>query len=166
MTSSESMFHWAMIKDYANIAQVYNLGGQVNGESSIHLWACLQELASVVAIVSFIDYTTSPHARAVPVMAHTTSASAMTTHADVIHVYQSVSSTNFILPSHKDYVPSQSSVAHTRTLGFLKRYLEGPHFDLEAIWDEHTMFELYENLLLSAIVLGKYGSDIVFVTFG
>ena len=47
----------------------------------------------------------------------------------------------FIIPGHKDYLPAPASVAHTRSLTFLKKIMRGPFFDLEAIWDEHTEFE-------------------------
>lgn len=36
------------------------------------------------------------------------------------------------------------SVSHTRNLTFLKPRMNGPYFDLEAIWDEHTYWE-FEN---------------------
>ncbi|KAI9648946.1 hypothetical protein NHQ30_001512 [Ciborinia camelliae] len=64
---------------------------------------------------------------------------------DVAHVYDATKSANFILPSHKDYDPGAAGVAHTRSLGFIKKYLGGPIFDLEAIWDEHTLYEFGER---------------------
>lgn len=48
---------------------------------------------------------------------------------------------NFILPQAKDYNHGPASVAHTRNLVFLRTHLGGPHFDLESIWEEHTLFE-------------------------
>lgn len=51
----------------------------------------------------------------------------------------------FVLPWHLDYSPSAATVAHTRSLGFLKKHLGGPNFDLETIWDEHTLFEFGER---------------------
>ncbi|KAI1392634.1 uncharacterized protein F4822DRAFT_136043 [Hypoxylon trugodes] len=47
----------------------------------------------------------------------------------------------FAIPAHDHYHASHASVAHTRTLTFLKPLLDGPYFDLEAIWDEHTYWE-------------------------
>ena len=41
--------------------------------------------------------------------------------------------------------PSAASVAHTRSLTFLKPLLGGPYFDLEAIWDEHTKYEFEDR---------------------
>lgn len=59
----------------------------------------------------------------------------------VIYRYPDAKSTSFILPSHKDFLPSSAAIAHTRCLEFLKKQLDGPWFDLEEIWDEHTKFE-------------------------
>jgi carboxymethylenebutenolidase len=36
------------------------------------------------------------------------------------------------------------SVSHSRSLSFLKPLMNGPYFDLEVIWDEHTYWE-FEN---------------------
>ncbi|KAK8852090.1 carboxymethylenebutenolidase [Apiospora arundinis] len=47
----------------------------------------------------------------------------------------------FAIPAHADFHASSASVAHTRTLGFLKPLVGGPWFDLEKIWDEHTYWE-------------------------
>ncbi|OCK84696.1 carboxymethylenebutenolidase [Lepidopterella palustris CBS 459.81] len=51
----------------------------------------------------------------------------------------------FVLPSHKNYSPASAALAHTRSLSFLKPLLDGPYFDLEAIWNEHTKFEFEER---------------------
>ncbi|KAI2465463.1 hypothetical protein F4781DRAFT_435404 [Annulohypoxylon bovei var. microspora] len=47
----------------------------------------------------------------------------------------------FAIPANEDYHESLASVAHTRTLSFLKPLAGGPHFDLEKVWDEHTYWE-------------------------
>lgn len=44
----------------------------------------------------------------------------------------------FAIPAHEDYDASSASVAHTRTLSFLKPLVDGPYFDIEKIWDEHS----------------------------
>ena len=56
------------------------------------------------------------------------------------HFYPT-SSTYFVLPHTAQYDPASASLAHSRTLAFLRKNLGGPFFDLEAIWDEHTYFE-------------------------
>ncbi|KAF5363857.1 hypothetical protein D9756_000597 [Leucocoprinus leucothites] len=53
----------------------------------------------------------------------------------------SVQSQHFVLPYTSDYDPGNASLAHSRSLVFLRKWLEGPYFDLEAIWDEHCYFE-------------------------
>ena len=63
---------------------------------------------------------------------------------DVSHSY-AVSSPNFVLPGHNQYDASAAGLAHTRSLAFLKKHLGGPNFDLEAIWDEHTLLEFGER---------------------
>ncbi|KAJ5138257.1 uncharacterized protein N7515_003105, partial [Penicillium bovifimosum] len=62
-----------------------------------------------------------------------------------IRVYSDVPSPGFIIPGHPDFKISTAGVAHTRTLGFIKKHLGGPFFDLEKIWDEHTFYEFEER---------------------
>ncbi|RAL03906.1 uncharacterized protein BO80DRAFT_401218 [Aspergillus ibericus CBS 121593] len=57
------------------------------------------------------------------------------------YTYPDVSSSGFIIPGHPHFKYSAASVAHTRTLTFLKPLLNGPYFDLEKIWEEHTYYE-------------------------
>lgn len=40
---------------------------------------------------------------------------------------------------------SSGGVAHTRSLTFIKKHLNGPYFDLEKIWEEHTYFEFADR---------------------
>ncbi|OHE95489.1 carboxymethylenebutenolidase [Colletotrichum orchidophilum] len=51
----------------------------------------------------------------------------------------------FVIPSHPNFNASAAGLAHTRTLTFLKPLLGGPYFDLEAVWEEHTLFEFAER---------------------
>ncbi|THV05373.1 NTF2-like protein [Dendrothele bispora CBS 962.96] len=57
-----------------------------------------------------------------------------------VHRYNHTSP-HFILPQAADYEPGSATVAHSRTLVFLRKMLGGPVFDIEAIWEEHTYFE-------------------------
>lgn len=50
-------------------------------------------------------------------------------------------SNQFALPQTSDYDPGNAAMAHSRSLVFLRKWLGGPIFDLEAIWDEHCYFE-------------------------
>ncbi|KAF2636375.1 dienelactone hydrolase-like protein [Massarina eburnea CBS 473.64] len=49
--------------------------------------------------------------------------------------------TSWILPSDDAYHKQSASLAHSRSLQFLKPLLNGPYFDLEAIWEEHCLYE-------------------------
>ncbi|KAH7086725.1 hypothetical protein FB567DRAFT_526108 [Paraphoma chrysanthemicola] len=49
------------------------------------------------------------------------------------------------LPADEDYHKISAGIAHTRSLGFLKKHLDGPWFDLEAVWDEHCKYEFGER---------------------
>ncbi|GLB33427.1 putative lea domain protein [Lyophyllum shimeji] len=60
------------------------------------------------------------------------------------HTYP-CTSPHFILPQVAEYDPGSAAVAHSRSLVFLRKWLGGPTFDLEAIWDEHTYFEFAER---------------------
>jgi carboxymethylenebutenolidase len=51
----------------------------------------------------------------------------------------------WVLPADEDYHKRSAGIAHTRSLGFLKKHLDGPWFDLEAVWDEHTKYEFGER---------------------
>jgi len=92
--------------------------------------------------VAFIGEEPGISTNSIPCLIHSTSKLGLPGSG---HTYNSVKSTNFILPSHAHYSASPASVAHTRSLGFLKLHLRGPIFDLEAIWDEHTRFEFEER---------------------
>ncbi|BEJ12016.1 hypothetical protein CspHIS471_0204760 [Cutaneotrichosporon sp. HIS471] len=63
-----------------------------------------------------------------------------------VHEYD-VDSPYFVVPSSgpKAYSPPNAALAHSRTLVFLRNQLNGPYFDLEAIWDEHTHYEFIDR---------------------
>lgn len=58
-----------------------------------------------------------------------------------IYSYPEALSAGFIVPGHTDFKISTAGVAHSRSLTFLKKHMDGPYFDLEKIWDEHTFYE-------------------------
>ncbi|KAH9879285.1 hypothetical protein J1614_002724 [Plenodomus biglobosus] len=49
--------------------------------------------------------------------------------------------TNWVLPSDENYHKRNAGIAHSRSLTFLKPLLNGPYFDLEAVWEEHLSYE-------------------------
>lgn len=61
-----------------------------------------------------------------------------------LYTYPSAKSSSFAFPFQDDFSYSLEALSHTRNLAFLKPLMNGPYFDLEHIWDEHTYFE-FEN---------------------
>lgn len=57
-----------------------------------------------------------------------------------VHKY-GCASPYFVLPQGTEYDAGSAALAHSRTLVFLREHIGGPHFDIEAIWEEHTYFE-------------------------
>ena len=47
----------------------------------------------------------------------------------------------FVHPASLNYNHTYATLAHTRTLTFLRSHIGGPVFDIEAIWEAHTRFE-------------------------
>ncbi|KAH7390114.1 hypothetical protein BKA64DRAFT_113621 [Cadophora sp. MPI-SDFR-AT-0126] len=106
-------------------------------------WGHLCNWTQIAALVSFTEIATFE--RDWPLLLHSSEKVTPSRDSDTLHVYDTVPSMNFILPGHEHYQAGPAGVAHTRTLGFLRNHLEGPHFDLEAIWDEHCLFEFGER---------------------
>lgn len=76
---------------------------------------------------------------------------------------------HFAIPSHDDFRSAAAAVSHTRCLQYLKPHTGGPHFDLEAIWDEHTKFEFGERAVektMSTMVQEPYVNHIPTITGG
>ncbi|CBF82011.1 uncharacterized protein ANIA_05376 [Aspergillus nidulans FGSC A4] len=106
----------------------------------------LQDLISLdkfAAAVLFDLWVT----RDIPAVAHLDSSKPGTESSDTLKVYSypEALSSGFIIPGHADFNYSSASIAHTRTLTFIKTHLGGPYFDLEKIWDEHTYYEFAER---------------------
>lgn len=68
---------------------------------------------------------------------------------DTLTVYDYPGSDSYLFasPFQKPFDYAVEAVSHTRNLTFLKRHMNGPYFDLEAIWDEHTYFEFDARLV-------------------
>ncbi|KAJ7122859.1 hypothetical protein C8R44DRAFT_784708 [Mycena epipterygia] len=47
----------------------------------------------------------------------------------------------FVLPQTVDFHTGAASISHSKAAVHFKKYVGGPFFDLEAIWEEHTYFE-------------------------
>ncbi|PSN69752.1 dienelactone hydrolase-like protein [Corynespora cassiicola Philippines] len=72
------------------------------------------------------------------------SVAAVTPPEPVVKSFRYVEARNdsaWMLPSDDEYHKQSAGLAHTRSLEFLKKYLGGPYFDLEAVWEEHCKYE-------------------------
>ena len=98
--------------------------------------------SDVKAIVSFEGAIPTDVSQAIHVAGSNESSSVAN---QTVFGYPSAKSPNFTLPTSLDYKSGDAGVAHTRSLGFLKKHIGGPIFDLESIWDEHTLFEFGER---------------------
>lgn len=94
-------------------------------------------IPNISCVITFDD----PINTSLPVYAHLSSDAASVETAENYTSTKYEAKRNFILPQSASYTSGAASLAHTRTLVFLRKHLGGPHFDLEAIWDEHTYWE-------------------------
>ncbi|KAG0645135.1 hypothetical protein D0Z07_9068 [Hyphodiscus hymeniophilus] len=131
---------------------VYEFDRNFNSHNMRLLWRSIWQIPELVATVSFSSQIMGEsHSgqlkNEAPLMIHRAGniISDLCRTTDVVHVYENARSTNFILPSHEDFQVAAAGVAHTRSLNFLRKHLGGPIFDLEAIWEEHTLFEFGER---------------------
>ncbi|GAB1207178.1 hypothetical protein APSETT445_005890 [Aspergillus pseudonomiae] len=86
-----------------------------------------------------------------------------------VYSYVDVASAGFIVPGHADFKITSAGVAHTRSLTFLKKQLDGPYFDLEKIWDEHTWYEFGDRSVektMATMVQEPYVNHIPTMTGG
>lgn len=58
-----------------------------------------------------------------------------------LYYYADEASPHFATPSLDDFHYAGEAVSHTRSLTHLKKHMDGPYYDLEAIWEEHTYYE-------------------------
>lgn len=59
--------------------------------------------------------------------------------------YSDQTTPTFATPHQEHFDYSAEAVSHTRSLTFLKKHMNGPYFDLEDIWDEHTHWEFVDR---------------------
>ncbi|KAF8974724.1 hypothetical protein BDZ97DRAFT_1775139 [Flammula alnicola] len=96
-------------------------------------------------IAAFIGYGSfAAPSCTIPILLHLTANAPRPAHAPSEATAQRTyptTSASFVLPQAAKYDPGSAALAHSRTLVFLRKWLGGPFFDIEAIWDEHTYFE-------------------------
>ncbi|KAH9482461.1 hypothetical protein JR316_0004561 [Psilocybe cubensis] len=124
-------------------------------------------------IVSFTGYGSFPStACTIPIILHLTSNAPRPRNppSEVTTQYSyRTTSTQFVLPQSPTYDPSNASLAHSRTLAFIKKHIGGPFFDLEAIWEEHTLFEFVDRSVektMATMVAEPYVNHIPTMTGG
>lgn len=59
--------------------------------------------------------------------------------------YPSVSTFKFAIPFQDSFHYTTEAISHTRSITHLKKLMDGPYFDLELIWDEHTYYEFADR---------------------
>ncbi|KAM3511328.1 hypothetical protein MY11210_005001 [Beauveria gryllotalpidicola] len=83
--------------------------------------------------------------------------------------YPNLSASRWFSPGHPDFDYPSDSVAHTRNLQFLKPKMDGPYFDLESIWEEHTHYEFADRSVehtMSTMVQEPYVNHVPTLTGG
>ncbi|KAI1609038.1 carboxymethylenebutenolidase [Exophiala viscosa] len=87
-----------------------------------------------------------PTAASIPCLYHLAGKGTIPKSTDDIKMYSyPTAKANFAIPCQADFDSTEESVSHTRNLTFLKKYIRGADFDLEAIWEEHTYFEFADR---------------------
>ncbi|KAF5515065.1 hypothetical protein CGCF413_v000388 [Colletotrichum fructicola] len=83
--------------------------------------------------------------------------------------YARAKSFRFATPFQDDFDYWAESLSHTRNLTFLKPLMNGPYFDLESIWDEHTYYEFADRSVehtMSTMVDQPYVNHVPTLTGG
>jgi carboxymethylenebutenolidase len=103
-------------------------------------------LAGAVIYASDSDKTTLQKAN-IPILRHIAGRSAKLERNDSVttYSYPNAKSHRMATPFVDDFDYWVESLSHTRNLTFLKPLTDGPYFDLEAIWDEHTYYEFADR---------------------
>lgn len=61
------------------------------------------------------------------------------------YYYPNVTSPKFATPFQDSFHYNTEAISHTRSLTLFKKEMDGPYFDLETIWDEHTYYEFADR---------------------
>ncbi len=144
----------------------------INIEDSSHIWKALDATDEIVGVVTYGSSTletTKPQLSHVPGYPPKASAEKDSkSNSCNYHYYKDVGH-HFIVPSHDDFKSAPAAVSHSRCLAFLKPLTGGPHFDLEAIWDEHCLYEFGERAVektMATMVQEPYVNHIPTMTGG
>ncbi|OIW34813.1 hypothetical protein CONLIGDRAFT_626866 [Coniochaeta ligniaria NRRL 30616] len=144
-----------------------------------HLWnQAAPWIPSIPSISATIVYANQDDAPAlsktpVPILQHLAGpsplASSTRTPSLTAYSYPAAKSHLFAVPFTDAFSYSLESVSHTRNLTFVKPLVGGPHFDLEAIWEEHTWYEFADRSVehtMGTMVQEPYVNHVTTLTGG
>ncbi|PKS12745.1 hypothetical protein jhhlp_000953 [Lomentospora prolificans] len=149
---------------------VYGSPDEYPSEFHGYLSSALAAFQSLVSIVAFSsDWNFSSASK--PVLIHQAGKGVAPTGTAGVkaYTYPNATSPSFIIPGSKEFSYTAASVAHSRSLKFIKDHLGGPIFDLEKIWDEHTYYEFADRSVeqtMGTMVLEPYVNHIPTMTGG
>ncbi|KAF2793436.1 hypothetical protein K505DRAFT_375359 [Melanomma pulvis-pyrius CBS 109.77] len=86
-----------------------------------------------------------------------------------VYHYPSVESYKFAIPFQGLFHYTIEAISHTRSITHLKKRMDGPYFDLELIWDEHTYYEFADRSVehtMSTMVQEPYVNHVPTLTGG
>lgn len=110
----------------------------------------LQSVSTIVGgvVYSHVSDSSSLEPTVIPVLRHLAGkkpASAEQQGMVKSFYYPNAKSHHFASPFQERFDYWAESMSHTRTLQFLKPIMDGPYFDLETIWEEHTYYEFADR---------------------
>ncbi|KAJ5381576.1 uncharacterized protein N7496_004004 [Penicillium cataractarum] len=134
----------------------------------------LPSVSTIVAgvVYSHVSDSSSLESAVVPVLRHTAGKKPGTVERqDLVKsfYYPNAKSHHFAGPFQDQFDYWAESVSHTRTLQFLKPIMNGPYFDLETIWEEHTYYEFADRSVehtMSTMVDQPYVNHVPTLTGG
>ncbi|ELU44358.1 carboxymethylenebutenolidase [Rhizoctonia solani AG-1 IA] len=134
--------------------------------------AVLQHVSSAEKISCIVAYANSDINASAgrPLLQHIASGTATPNKESSATLYRyALSGSSFVHPCSSSYNHTQATLAHTRTLTFLRTHIGGPVFDLESIWEAHTRFEFEGrdvDATMSTMVAEPYVNHIPTLTGG
>ncbi|KAK4688132.1 hypothetical protein P7C73_g1984, partial [Tremellales sp. Uapishka_1] len=85
------------------------------------------------------------------------------------YMYGDQSDHFFTFPGGEGYNHHHADISHARSLSWIKKKMNGPWFDLEAIWDEHTGYEFFTRSVantMGTMVAQPYVNHVPTITGG
>ncbi|KAH6873931.1 hypothetical protein B0T10DRAFT_449624 [Thelonectria olida] len=133
----------------------------------------LSSTPKIAGVILYSAITDSPQpSSSIPILAHLAGKSAnLPTRTPQLtqYFYPSLTSSAFATPFTPEFNYASEAISHTRNLSFLKPLVDGPYFDLEAIWDEHTHYEFVDRSVehtMATMVQEPYVNHIPTMTGG